>query len=544
LIVGIVAWALGSGFLAFWAFVWAAVAFALVLPLPYALVSPLFMGVAGWLVNMLPLLILVGWGAVVARWALGLLSERRLPRGGRWIWVPIGLTAWTALGLLVVPFDDLKHFMLLLGMQGLVSGGILVVGDRIASQGDRLRLLTGLLAFVVLLSGAVVAQWVGVNIQALQDDSISDRLEAAYGVDAFTNNTGMIKYTPAKEAGAGQLRRELKRLGRRDERLPLYVVFRPRFKAYENHLVVRFEGSARPSEPALARRGIELIFDNVGLAPMRTVPRMRSFPRNALTYAGICAALFPLALALVWTTGGRRRLLGALAVAACLFGAGFSIARGAWGAIVVGLIYLALDGRISFRRKLAAVGLFVAAGAFLTAFFLAKYDTDPLTSRALGESSITTREQLYTDTLESIGGVNVLLGYGVELARTPGGSTKAFGDYGRYIPPAGTHSTYLNYLFRTGVVGAALAVAMYVVPWLHARTAARVRTGAETTLASLAATAVVIAAAHGTILSLFVEPAYTLVITLVLGLALAGWMALPSSILPWRVRGRETQPTS
>src|SRR5918998_3147766 len=101
LIVGIVAWALGSGFLAFWAFVWAAVAFALVLPLPYALVSPLFMGVVGWLVNMLPLLILVGWGAVVARWALGLLSERRLPRGGRWIWVPIGLTAWTALGLLV-----------------------------------------------------------------------------------------------------------------------------------------------------------------------------------------------------------------------------------------------------------------------------------------------------------------------------------------------------------------------------------------------------------------------------------------------------------
>jgi hypothetical protein len=44
----------------------AAVVVALVLPLPAALVSPLFMGVAGWLVDMLPMLVLVGWAAFSA----------------------------------------------------------------------------------------------------------------------------------------------------------------------------------------------------------------------------------------------------------------------------------------------------------------------------------------------------------------------------------------------------------------------------------------------------------------------------------------------
>ena len=540
LVVGLAGWAMGAGFVAFWAFVWAAVALALVLPLPYALVSPLFMGVAGWLVNMLPFLILVGWAAVVARWGVSLLIERRLPRGGRWIWVPIGLVVWTALGIVVVPLEDIKHFLLLFGMQALVSGGLLAIGDRIGSAQQRLQLVGGLVGFVVLLSAAVLAQWAGVNIQALQDDSISDRLEAAYGVDAFTNNTGMIKYTPAKEAGAGELRQELKALESRAPGLPPFVVFRPRFKAFENHLVVRFDCSASASEAALTRREVDLVYDNVGLAPMNTVPRLRSFPRNALTYAGICAAAFPLALALAWTQTGRRRLLGWAGAAACLFGAAFSIARGAWAALLVGLAYLVVDGVVSRGRKAQAVLLFVGAAIFMTAFFLIRYDTDPLTSRALGESSINTREQLYEDTLGSISGINVVLGYGVELSRTAGGGTKAFGDYGRYIPPAGSHSTYLNYLFRTGAVGGAAAVWLYVFAWLQARAAARVRRGAAAVLATLAATAVVIAAAHATILSLFVEPAYTLAITIVLGIALAGSLSLGASILPWRT-ARERQ---
>ena len=545
LLVGVAGWAMGAGFVAFWAFVWAAVALALVLPLPYALVSPLFMGVAGWLVNMLPFLILVGWAAVIARWAVSLLVERRLPRGGRWIWVPIALVAWTAFGIVVVPLEDIKHFLLLFGMQALVSGGLLAIGDRIESPEQRLQLAGGLVGFVVLLSAAVLAQWAGVNIQALQDDSISDRLEAAYGVDAFTNNTGMIKYTPAKEAGAGELRKMLKGLERRTPQLPSFVVFRPRFKAFENHLVVRFDGSARASEAVLAERGVDLVYDNVGLAPMNTVPRLRSFPRNALTYAGICVVAFPLALALAWTQTGRRRLLGRLGAAACLFGAAFSIARGAWAALLVGLAYLVVDGVASRRRKAQAVVAFVAAAVFMTAFFLIRYNTDPLTSRALGESSIATREQLYEDTLESISGINVVLGYGVELSRTAGGGTKAFGEYGRYIPPAGSHSTYLNYLFRTGVVGAALAAGLYLFAWLQARAEARIRRGGEAVLSTLAATAVVTAAAHATILSLFVEPAYTLAITIVLGVALAGSLSLGSSIVPWRAaRDRRAAPAS
>jgi hypothetical protein len=52
--------------------------------------------------------------------------------------------------------------------------------------------------------------------------------------------------------------------------------------------------------------------------------------------------------------------------------------------------------------------------------------------------------------------------------------------------------------------------------------------------ATLAATAVITAGLHGVILSLFVEPVYTLAVSLVLGLAMAGSTRLNRSVLPWR----------
>jgi hypothetical protein len=52
----------------------------------------------------------------------------------------------------------------------------------------------------------------------------------------------------------------------------------------------------------------------------------------------------------------------------------------------------------------------------------------------------------------------------------------------------------------------------------------------------MTATGVVIAAAHAVILSLYVEPIYTLMISLLLGLAMAGNLDLPVSVLPWRRR--------
>jgi hypothetical protein len=50
----------GPGVVALWSFTVAAVALAFALPLPWALVSPLYMGIAGWLVDMLPFVILAG----------------------------------------------------------------------------------------------------------------------------------------------------------------------------------------------------------------------------------------------------------------------------------------------------------------------------------------------------------------------------------------------------------------------------------------------------------------------------------------------------
>jgi hypothetical protein len=532
--VGVVGWAtgsLGGGVIALWSFCIAAGALALVLPLPYALASPLYMGVLGWLVDMLPLVILIGWGTVVVRWVLGLLRERRWPRGGRWTLIPIGLIVWTGLGILVITSLDFKHFLLLLGIQVLASGAVLAVVDRLAPLQERTRLVSALGGFIVLLSVAVFLQWIGVNLQELQNGAVRKRVEAAYGVDAFPNNIGMIKYARSVNAGSLELRKEMERFASRTEEMPPFEVFRPKFQAYENSLVVRFAGSARPFEQELAAAtGVRLIYDNVGLAPANTVPRMRSFPRNALTYAGICTALFPFAFFLIWT---RRKRMGWAVLVASLFGAAFSLARGAWVAIALGVIYLLVDGVISKRQKTTVVIAYVSAALVLTGVFLAKYQVDPLNGRAGGGASVNTRDDLYRDTFDIVkrNPQYALLGYGTEAPRTESGTNK---EGTRYVPRAGTHSTYLNYLFRTGVPGALMILVLYIGAALHARAAARERDGDEALFATLATASVVSVAAHAVILSLYVEPIYTLVISLILGLALAGSLELNRSVWPWK----------
>ncbi|MFP5351510.1 MAG: O-antigen ligase family protein [Actinomycetota bacterium] len=515
-----------GGVLALWAFCLAAATLALVLPLPMALVSPLFMGVLGWLVDMLPLVILIGWASVILRWGAGLLGERRLPRGGRWVWLPVALVVWTALGILVITSLDFKHFLLLLGIQVLASGALLAVVDQLGALEDRTRLVSGLGAFIVLLSVAVFLQWIGVDIQSLQNQDVRRRVEAAYGVDAFPNNIGMIKYARSIEAGAQELRAELRRFAEKEEDLPPFNVFRPEFQAYENSLVVRFDGSARAFEDKLAAHDVELLYDNVGLAPANTVPRMRSFPRNALTYAGICAALLPLAFFLLWS--GRRRL-GWAVIVACLFGAGFSLARGAWVAIALGIVYLFVDGVASRQQKRTVLVAFVAAALVLTGVFLVKYGVDPVTGRAGGGASINTRDDLYRDTFAIVkdNPIYALLGYGTEKPRTESGTVK---EGTRYVPRAGTHSTYLNYLFRLGIPGALMIMALYLSVWLHARAAAWLRDKQEALFATLAAMSIVIAGSHAAILSLYVEPIYTLTISLLLGVAMAGSWQLPRSV--------------
>jgi hypothetical protein len=521
----------GPGVVGLWSFTVASVALAFVLPMPWAVVSPLYMGIAGWIVDMLPFVILAGWTAVSSRWGLGLLKERRLPRGGRWIWLPIFLVAWTALGVLVITSLDFKHFLLLLGIQVVASAAVLMVVDVLATQESRVDLVSGLVGFVVVLSAAVFLQWIGVPVESLQDSSARRRVEAAYGVDAFPNNIGMIKYARSVNAGALELRRAVTDVADANPDLPEFEVFRPKFQAYENSLVVRFEGSARSHAGDLDAAGVSLLYDNVGLAPANTVPRMRSFPRNALTYAGASAALLPFAFFLAWRDERRRRLLGRAGLVACLFGAGFSLARGAWAAIVLGIVYLLIDGVVGRPKKMQVVAALLAAVVVLTGVFLVKYEVDPLTGRAGGGASVNTRDDLYRETLGNLGGIYAILGYGTEKPRTESGTVK---EGTRYVPRAGTHSTYLNYLFRTGIPGALAILALYAAAVLHARAAARTAEGEERELSTAAAWAVVIAAAHGVILSLYVEPIYTLVVSLIIGVAMAPGMRLPVTVLPFR----------
>jgi hypothetical protein len=534
---GLVGWALGAGLAAMWIFVAAAVTIAFTLPLEYALVSPLFMSVLGWLVDMLPFVVLAGWGAVLLRWALGLLRERRMPRGGRWIWLPIGLVAWTAVGVTAIdPATEAKHFVLLFGIQVLASATLLAGVDVLGDLEARSRVAGGLLTFVLLLSVAVFLEWVGVDVQSLQDTSVSPRAEAAYGVDAFPNDTGMIKYARAKDGGAYQLKTKLDGLVREAPEIPDHTVFLPLFDAFDGtNIVVRFNGSARPVEKTLAESGVTLVEDNVGISPANTVPRLRSFPRNALTYAGICAALLPFAFFFAWTGSVKRRWFGRLAIAACLFGAGFALARGAWAVIAIAAVYLLVDGMLTWGRKLQFVVVVLAGAATLTAVYLVKYNTDPLTARAGGQGSVNTRSDLYTDTLDSVSGLHLITGFGTTRSRTEDGATQV-GKLGKYVPPSGSHSTYLNYLFRTGLPGVVGILALYALAAAHARASARSHEGSQRRFATLAAAAVVIVSAHALILSLYVEPVYTLAISLVLGMAMAGATNLPTSILPWRTR--------
>ncbi|MFN2594525.1 MAG: O-antigen ligase family protein [Actinomycetota bacterium] len=519
---------LQGGVIALWAFAVAAVAVAFVLPMPYAVVSPLFMGVLGWLVDMQPFLVLIGWLGVVARFAYLLLREKRLPKMGRWLAIPLGLIVWTGVGVLVITSLDFKHFLLLLGIQILASGVILAVVDQVTSLEDRTDLAAGLVAFIIVLSVAVFLQWIGVNLQGLQNGEVRKRVEAAYGVDAFPNDVGMIKYARSVKAGSLELKRKLDKVAQKAQGLPPYLVFQPKFQAFENQLVVRFQGSALPYEHQLMAAGVQLPFNNVGLASANTVPRMRSFPRNALTYAGVCVAVLPFAFFLLWSDD-RRKWLARIGIAACLFGAGFSLARGAWVAIAIGIIYLFVDGLTTRRQKLWFAAAPLIAAFVLTGVFFIKYQVDPLSGRAGGGASINTRQSLYTQTLGALHGKYLITGFGTERPRTPSGTTH---EGGRYVPRSGTHSTYLNYFFRTGIPGELMILALYVTAFLFARAAGRTFTGQQRLFATLAATGVIMVAAHDVILSLYVEPVYTLTISLVLGVAVAG--AANAPLLPWR----------
>ena len=527
-VAGLVAWAVGlamdtfvPGVIAMWCFCATGIALGWALRLELAIVMPLFMGVVGWLVDMLPFVMLVAWFAVVLRWLLGLVRERRWPRGGRWVWLPIGLTVWTALGAVMVLPADRKHFVLLFGIQVLASATVLLVAECLDRLEARRVAASALLVYVIVCSIAVFLQWTGIPVEGLQDERVSGPVEESYGVNAFVNSTGMIKYERAKEGGAGELRKKIERLRNDEIAVPEFTAFRAPFKAFDTDLVVRFAGSAREIEDELASRNdIELIYDNVGLAPGNEIPRMRAFPRNALTFAGVCAAVLPLAFFLLWAaTTPWQTWIARLAIVGGLFGVTFSLARGAWGALVVGIVYLFVDGVLSGRRKLQVIAAVVAAAVVLTGTFLVKYDADPLNARAGAEGSIGTREALAKDTFAKVTGVHILLGYGSEKPRDEEGNVPAGL---RYIPEAGTHSTYLNYLFRTGVPGLLMLMGMYLVAWRFARRGARGGEGETKLMSQMLAMTVVIVAAHGIVLSLFVEPVYTLTASVLLGLAIAG----------------------
>jgi uncharacterized protein (TIGR03382 family) len=240
----------------------------------------------------------------------------------------------------------------------------------------------------------------------------------------------------------------------------------------------------------------------------------------------------PFAFFFIWTERGRRRWIGWIALVGCLFGATFSLARGAWAAIAVGVIYLFIDLPMWRGKKLQVLGAVIAAAVVLTVVFLIKFDADPLNARAGAEGSTQTRVSLYEDTVGEVRGVHILLGYGSETPRDEAGNVPA-GLH--YVPEAGSHSTYLNYLFRTGVPGALMLLSLYVVAWLFARRGSRQQEQPDRMFSAMAAMAVVSFAAHGVVLSLYVEPVYALTVAILIGLAIAGVTDLRGPLLPFQI---------
>ena len=523
---------IAAGIAALFMFAGAAVIAGLALPFPLALVSPLFLGLGGWLVDMMPLVMLAGGATVVARWSIALVKERRMPRGGRWVWLPVFLIVWTTLGIVVVPPGSFKHFLLVVGMQVIASGLVLAVVDTASALETRTRIASGLALFVVICAAGSLAQNLGVPVESLQDRDVSDRVEEAYGLDAYSSDTGMVRYVLSSIGGAGDVRDRLSAIAQKDPSFPKYKVMEPHIRLFDSEIPIKFEGSARDVEDSLDAVDGSLIFDNVALAASNKVPRWRSFARNSLTFAGSCVAVLPFAFYLAWAGEGRRRWLGKAAVAACLFGAGFSLARGSWIAIAIGVIYLVVEGKISKRRKLQVVGALLGTALLLTGFYFVKYETSPLDARAAGQASVSTRETLYRDTVESLTGIHFVLGFATEDIRTQDDTGAVVNE--RYIPRAGTHSTYLNYLFRTGIPGVLAILSLYTLSALHARAGARFHRDKDQLFSTVAAGAVVAVAAHAVVLSLYVEPIYAFVISLVLGLAMAGNSGLPATVIPWR----------
>ena len=69
--------------------------------------------------------------------------------------------------------------------------------------------------------------------------------------------------------------------------------------------------------------------------------------------------------------------------------------------------------------------------------------------------------------------------------------------------------------------------------------------GRERLFRTLVAASIFSLAAHAAILSLYVEPTYTLTVALLLALGVAGSTNLPTSILPWRTtRAKSDSPVS
>jgi hypothetical protein len=83
-------------------------------------------------------------------------------------------------------------------------------------------------------------------------------------------------------------------------------------------------------------------------------------------------------------------------------------------------------------------------------------------------------------------------------------------------------------------VGALRLGAILVLAAVPGRAAARAPGAREPTFATAVTAAAVIIAAHGMVLSLYVEPIYTLVVSLLLGLAMAAGIAARAPLVPWR----------
>jgi hypothetical protein len=192
-------------------------------------------------------------------------------------------------------------------------------------------------------------------------------------------------------------------------------------------------------------------------------------PIAPFTYANSWGANFSLYLPFflyTWLgpTAGWRRKVAPLILLIALAPAIYSLNRGLWGAVAVGIAYVAI--RLALKGRIWALQGIILAGLVLALVFVLSPLSSIVQERLAHPHSNARRGSLASLTIDSTLGGSPVFGYGTtrnlqgSFASIAGGATVQCGGCG--VPPLGTQGEMWSIIFFNGIGGAGLFIAFFV----------------------------------------------------------------------------------